>query len=59
VLAAKDRTPAQIFGDPDDRKFCSSMTLFARAAPDEPLFHDALEKCFWRDDGTLRLLDGG
>jgi len=56
VLAAKNRTPAEIFGDPDDMKFCSSMTLFSHAAPDEPLFRDALEKCFGRDDKTLRLL---
>ncbi len=59
VLARKDRTLADIFGDPDDMKFCSSMTLFSHAAPQEPLFHDALEKCFGHDDKTLRLLGTG
>lgn len=33
-----------IFGDPDDLKFRSSMTLFERAAPDEPAFSSALDK---------------
>ncbi|MBP0649974.1 DUF1810 family protein, partial [Mycobacterium tuberculosis] len=32
VLAHPDRTLHAIFGSPDDRKFRSSMTLFARAA---------------------------
>jgi uncharacterized protein (DUF1810 family) len=35
-----------IFGSPDDMKFHSSMTLFARAAPGEPAFRTALEKYF-------------
>ena len=33
-----------IFGRPDDAKFRSSMTLFARAAPDQPVFLEALRK---------------
>ncbi|HUB84500.1 MAG TPA: DUF1810 family protein, partial [Rhizomicrobium sp.] len=58
VLAAHDRTLSQIFGAPDDMKFCSCMTLFAHAAPDEPLFRDGLEKCFGgrEDETTLSLL---
>ena len=32
----------EIFGSPDDLKFHSSMTLFSRAAPHEPLFRRAL-----------------
>lgn len=58
VLAHKDRTLAQIFGAPDDLKFCSCMTLFAHAAPDEPLFRDGLSKCFGgrADEATLSLL---
>jgi uncharacterized protein (DUF1810 family) len=35
-----------IFGYPDHLKFHSSMTLFARAAPHEPVFHAALDKFF-------------
>jgi uncharacterized protein (DUF1810 family) len=36
----------EIFGYPDHLKFHSSMTLFARAAPDEPVFQAALDKFF-------------
>lgn len=36
----------EIFGYPDDLKFRSSMTLFARAAPEEPLFAQCLQKYF-------------
>jgi uncharacterized protein (DUF1810 family) len=46
VLAVEDRGAHEIFGTPDDLKFHSSMTLFARAAQDEPLFHQALAKYF-------------
>jgi uncharacterized protein (DUF1810 family) len=35
-----------IFPYPDDMKFQSSMTLFARAAPDEAVFGDCLRKYF-------------
>ena len=35
-----------IFGSPDDLKFHSSMTLFARAATDNFVFKDALQKYF-------------
>ena len=36
----------EIFGTPDDLKFHSSMTLFSRAAPHEPLFRRALVAYF-------------
>lgn len=36
------RSIGKIFGSPDDLKFHSSMTLFSRAAPHEPLFRRAL-----------------
>jgi len=60
VLAVKDRTIHDIFGSPDDLKFHSSMTLFARAAPGEPLFSEALERYFaGREDAlTLERLRG-
>ncbi|WP_437720909.1 DUF1810 domain-containing protein [Sorangium sp. So ce861] len=47
-----------IFDSPDDMKFCSSMTLFARAAPDNETFLAALEKyCGGElDQRTLELL---
>ncbi len=46
VLAVEGRSIHDILGTPDDLKFHSSMTLFSRAAPEEPLFRRALEKCF-------------
>jgi uncharacterized protein (DUF1810 family) len=44
VLAHDDKSANAIFGTPDDLKFCSSMTLFKMAAPEEPLFQQALER---------------
>ena len=35
-----------VFGSVDAMKLKSSMTLFARAAPDEPVFGDVLEQYF-------------
>lgn len=40
------RTVDEIFGHPDDLKFRSSMTLFARATPDNQEFEAALTKYF-------------
>jgi uncharacterized protein (DUF1810 family) len=39
-------TAEEIFGSIDAMKLRSSMTLFARAAPDEPLFQHVLERYF-------------
>jgi len=49
---------ADVFGYPDDLKLRSSMTLFARAAPDEPVFTAVLERYFdgAADPRTLELL---
>jgi uncharacterized protein (DUF1810 family) len=44
--SAVPRTAHEIFGTPDDLKFRSSMTLFAHAAPEEPLFREALAKYY-------------
>lgn len=44
VNAVEGKSLREIFGTPDDLKFRSSMTLFARAAPEEPVFREALEK---------------
>jgi uncharacterized protein (DUF1810 family) len=57
VNALEGRSAAQIFG-PDDVKFRSSLTLFHRAAPDEPRFAAALAKYFGgdEDNATLQLL---
>ena len=58
VNAVEDRTANEIFGTPDDMKFHSSMTLFARSAPDNAEFRAALAKYFAtrEDDKTLALL---
>ncbi len=42
VLAHKDKSLTQIFGHPDDIKFRSSITLFARAAEAPSIFDQAL-----------------
>ena len=42
VLATSGATADQIFGSLDAMKVRSSMTLFHRAAPDEPLFVEVL-----------------
>jgi uncharacterized protein (DUF1810 family) len=60
VLAIKERSLHAIFGAPDDMKFHSSMTLFARAAADDDsAFRRALDRyCEGRmDERTLALLD--
>ena len=44
--AIEDRPIEEIFGYPDHLKFHSSMTLFARAALDNPVFSTALQKFF-------------
>jgi uncharacterized protein (DUF1810 family) len=40
------RSPEEVLGGIDAIKLRSSMTLFARAAPDEPLFGEVLEQYF-------------
>jgi uncharacterized protein (DUF1810 family) len=45
VLAVEGRTLHEIFGSPDDLKFCSSMTLFSVAAgTTNHLFQSALDR---------------
>jgi uncharacterized protein (DUF1810 family) len=46
ALDVEGKTAAQIFGPIDEMKFRSSMTLFAKAAPDESIFAQCLEKYF-------------
>ena len=56
VCGVEGRTVEEIFGSPDDLKFHSSMTLFAKAAEAnemDEVFGEALEKYF---DGEM---DGG
>ncbi len=58
VNKVEGRSAHEIFGSPDDLKFHSSMTLFAAAAPQEPLFGEALHEYFAdrRDPLTLAKL---
>jgi uncharacterized protein (DUF1810 family) len=46
VLAIEGRSALEVFGEPDDMKFRSSMTLFSRATDDNAPFLAALEKYF-------------
>jgi uncharacterized protein (DUF1810 family) len=58
VASIEGRSVDAIFDYPDDQKFHSSMTLFAHAAPREPVFAACLEKYFGgqRDPRTLARL---
>jgi uncharacterized protein (DUF1810 family) len=46
VAGIEGRSIAEIFGYPDELKFRSSMTLFAQAAPEGPIFAACLAKYF-------------
>ena len=58
VASIEARSVHEIFDYPDDLKFHSSMTLFADAAPREPVFAACLQKYFGgqRDPRTLARL---
>lgn len=58
VNLVEGRSVKQIFGYPDDLKFRSSMSLFAKIAPEGQVFRDALEKYFGgeMDQLTVQML---
>jgi uncharacterized protein (DUF1810 family) len=58
VIASGEDDPRRIFGHVDALKFCSCLTLFRLAAPQEELFHAALEKFFagHDDERTLQIM---
>jgi uncharacterized protein (DUF1810 family) len=58
VNAVAGRSVHAIFGSPDDMKFRSSMTLFARAQPETAVFGQALAQYFdcAEDPRTVALL---
>jgi uncharacterized protein (DUF1810 family) len=58
VAAVEGRSARDVMGFPDDLKLRSSMTLFARAAPDTPVFGEVLDRFFdgEPDPRTLALL---
>ena len=55
VNGVEGKSAHEIFGSPDDMKFRSSMTTFARAAPEEPVFRAALEKYYGGEEDPLTL----
>ena len=59
ALTALDTAdPIEVMGDVDARKLHSSMTLFALAAPDQPVFREVLHHYFGGelDEGTTSRL---
>ena len=60
VNAIPDGSAYDIFGGIDELKFRSSTTLFAVAAPDNPVFQAALDRYFEgaKDPLTLEIVSG-
>jgi uncharacterized protein (DUF1810 family) len=58
VLAIRDKSAFEIFGQPDDMKLRSCMTLFANSVEGEPLFQQVLARYYAgrQDERTLALL---
>ena len=61
MLAVPQRSAHEILGAPDDLKFRSCLTLFALAAPGEPLFEDGLQRFYGgeKDAATVSLCAAG
>lgn len=55
VLSVKGRSVDQIFGYPDNLKFRSCMTLFAKSTQENQIFQDALDKYFGGEGDPLTL----
>lgn len=60
LLGLDGRTATEILGPVDALKLRSSLTLFARAAPEDPVFGEVLDRYFdgRPDEATDALLDG-
>jgi uncharacterized protein (DUF1810 family) len=58
LLELPDTDPVAVLGPVDAVKLRSSMTLFARAAPEEEIFQRVLDRYFGGspDEATIRLL---
>ena len=58
LLNTGKNDPSEIFGYPDDLKVHSSMTLFAYADPQEPVYRRVLDQFYGgrEDQGTVRIL---
>lgn len=58
LIKTDEKSAAEIFGNPDDEKLQSCMTLFASIQNSEPIFEQVLDKYFEgsTDFHTLQLL---
>ncbi|KQO22869.1 calpastatin [Flavobacterium sp. Leaf82] len=58
LIKTDEKTAEEIFGNPDNEKLQSCMTLFASIQNSEPVFNDVLDKYFdgSSDFHTLQLL---
>lgn len=59
ALEIPTNDPREVFGFPDDVKFCSCLTLFALAEPSRPIFEELLDKFYdgKKDPRTIRILE--
>jgi len=55
MLSVQGKSAHDILGSPDDLKFHSSMTLFNRVDPAEPVFNACLEKYFGGQEDSQTL----
>jgi uncharacterized protein (DUF1810 family) len=55
LTLVEGRAIQEILGSPDDLKFRSSLTLFARVTPDNRIFQDALDKFYGGEYDALTL----
>ena len=60
LLKHKDKTALEFFGDIDEMKLKSSMTLFALTSEDYTIFDEVLENFFGgeMDEVTIKLING-
>ena len=60
LLKHRDKTAFEIFGDIDEMKLKSSMTLFALTSEDYTIFDEVLENFFGgeMDEVTIKLING-
>ncbi|WP_422775667.1 DUF1810 domain-containing protein [Pseudomonas mediterranea] len=56
VLQHRDLSAGQIFGSPDDLKFCSCLTLFMKAQPESALYPQALDQFYSGEPDSKTLL---
>jgi uncharacterized protein (DUF1810 family) len=55
VMQVHGRSAYEILGSPDDMKLHSCLTLFSYAAPEDPLFREALEKYYDGAEDSLTM----